>query len=320
MDELSKEFIRTLKGLLYAPVEVQRKLQAQGVNVIPATFYSNIPTVTEIENSFEYHSDAEIYNAGIFDRKRIGKFVARKLSRYSREFCPPMEGDRENPSGFFWKAPAFSHSDAMAYYCMIRHVKPMQVLEVGSGFSTLIADEALKRNGRGQLVLIEPFPKDFLRRLDTVDRIIESRAQDIPVGEFVRLVEASGIWFIDSTHTVKTGSDCLYLYLKVMPEVRSEVVVHSHDIFLPFGMPRKWALARQIYWTEQYLLYAYMLENPKVEVLFGSKYVNEVLPDTMSLLMDGKWTGGGGSLWYRLNRPRLYRWWGRWLERLGLSG
>ena len=179
------------------------------------------------------------------------------------------------------------------------------MLEVGSGFSTLVADEALKRNGHGRLTLIEPYPKDFLRRLDTVDCIIESHAQDIPVREFVHLVESSGIWFIDSTHTVKTGSDCLYMYLKVMPEIASEVVVHSHDVFLPFGMPKQWVLNRQLYWTEQYLLYAYMLDNPKVEVLFGSAYVKRVLPDEMRALMDGKFPGGGGSLWYRINGTRI---------------
>ena len=279
--------------------------RGKGVNIIPSNFYSGIPTVVEIEGSFEYESDGEVYNTGIFDREKIRQFVVHTLSRYSHEFCPPMEGDQQNPSGYFWKAPAFSYADAMAYYCIIRHLKPMRVLEVGSGFSTLVADEALKRNGCGHLTLIEPYPRDFLRRVDTVDHIIESRVQDIPLCEFVRLVETSCIWFIDSTHTVKVGSDCLYLYLKVMPEIESEVVVHSHDVFLPFGFPMQWALNRQIYWTEQYLLYAYMLDNPKVEVLYGSSYVNEVIPDAMFALMDGKYKGGGGSLWYRLNRARM---------------
>ena len=76
-------------------------------------------------------------------------------------------------------------------------------------------------------------------------------------------------------------------------------------MFLPFGLPKQWALNRQVYWTEQYLLYAYMLDNPKVEVLFGSAYVNNVMPDAMRALMEGKYPGGGGSLWYRLNRAGM---------------
>ena len=238
MSRLSEEFLQTAEQILYAFPEERRRAQERGVNIIPSNFYSNIPSLSEIESSFEYRSDADIYNAGIFDPQKIRQFVIGTLSRYLHEFCPPLEGDEENPSGYFWKASAFSYADAMAYYCVLRHFKPMNVLEVGSGFSTLVADAALKRNGRGKLTLVEPYPKRFLKELDSVECIIESFAQDIPVPEFVRLVEGSDIWFIDSTHTVKIGSDCLYLYLKIMPEIATDVVVHTHDVFLPFGMPK----------------------------------------------------------------------------------
>ena len=304
MNSLRKEFIQWAKRVIFDSPNVRRRIQAHGINIIPSNFYSNVPSVDEIEHSFEYRSDDEIYNARIFDPEKIRQFTGT-LSEYSHEFCPPVEGDKESPSGYFWKAPAFSYADAMAYYCILRHFKPAHVLEVGSGFSTLIADAALKRNGFGRLTLVEPYPKNFLKQLDAVDCIIESLAQDIPVPDFVRLVESSDIWFIDSTHTVKIGSDCLYLYLKIMPEVAAELIVHSHDVFLPFGMPKHWALDKQIYWTEQYLLYAYILDNPKVEVLYGSAYVNRRMPDTMRTLMDGKFQGGGGSLWYRLNGVSL---------------
>jgi len=134
-----------------------------------------------------------------------------------------------------------------------------------------------------------------------VDHIIESFVQHIEVSDLVNLVESSDIWFIDSTHTVKIGSDCLYIYLKVMPEITKDIMVHSHDVFLPFGMPMKRALDKHIYWTEQYLLYAYILDNPKVEVLFGSAYASRILPNTLNKLMLNKYPGGGGSIWYKLN-------------------
>ena len=293
------EWIRRAKQLIWESPEVRGEINLQGINVIPSNYYSTVPSVDEIENSFEYRTDAEIYNTGIFDHEEIKRFTMT-LSAYSSEFDPPIEGDQENPSGYFWKAPGFSYSDAMAYYCILRHFKPDHVLEVGAGFSTLIADAAIRRNGAGRLTLIEPYPRKFLRSLDTVDRMVESAVQDIPISDAIELVESSDIWFIDSTHTVKTGSDCLYMYLKVMPEVKRDLVVHTHDVFLPFGMPKNWALRKHIYWTEQYLLYAYMLDNPKVEVLFGSTYVNRRAPDAMRALMRGRYRGGGGSLWYRL--------------------
>ncbi len=296
-----KQLINLAKRVLWAPPEVRKKLQDEKVNVVPANFYSDIPLIDDIHNSFEYRSPgAEVYNSGLFDRQTIADFID-SISQYAHEFSPPEEGDRENPNGFFWKNPAFSYSDAMSYYCVLRHFKPKHVLEIGSGFSTLVADEALKKNQQGKLTLIEPYPKDFLRDIETVDTIIESFVQDIKVSDLIDLVEQSDVWFIDSTHTVKIGSDCLYIYLQVMPQIAKDIIVHTHDVFLPFGMSQKRALDKHIYWTEQYLLYAYMLDNPKIEVLFGSCYTARKLPDSLKMLMQDKYPGGGGSIWYKLN-------------------
>ena len=296
-----KQLISLAKKVLWSPPSIRKKLQDEKINIIPANFYSNIPLINDIENSFEYSkSNSETYNSSIFNQESISKFIDC-ISIYANEFSPPEEGDKEDPKGFFWKNPAFSYSDAMSYYCIIRHFKPNHLLEIGSGFSTLVADKAIKKNGTGKITLIEPYPKKFLKNLESVDNIIESFAQDITVPDFVKLVESSDIWFIDSTHTVKIGSDCLYIYLKIMPEISKDIIVHTHDIYLPFGMPKESALEKHIYWTEQYLLYAYMLDNPKIEVLFGSAYVKQTIPNAMKKLMLNKYSGGGGSIWYRLN-------------------
>ncbi|NQV00369.1 MAG: class I SAM-dependent methyltransferase [Parcubacteria group bacterium] len=300
-----KEFttlIKLCKKVVWSDKETRRKIQSQKINIIPANFYSDIPLIDDIENSFEYSDseDGAFSSEKIFDKDKIKNFI-KKIICYSEEFDPPMEGDLENPDSFFWKNPAFSFSDAMSYYCMIRYIKPKNILEIGSGFSTLVADQALKKNGNGNLLLIDPFPKKFLKKLATVETIIESFVQNIDVQELVDLVEKSDLWFIDSTHTVKSGSDCLYIYLKVMPEIRKDIIIHSHDVFLPFPYPQANLIDKHTYWTEQYLLFAYMLDNPKIEVLYSSTYANKFLPELNKALMAGKYAGGGGSIWYALN-------------------
>lgn len=185
----------------------------------------------------------------------------------------------------------------MSYYCVVRHFKPEKIIEIGSGFSTFVADMAIQKNGKGKLVLIEPYPRVFLFDLASVETIIESRVQDIETQEMVELVESATIWFIDSTHTVKSGSDCLYIYLKIMPMIRKNIIVHTHDVALPFGWPAS-KTENHVYWTEQYLLYAYLLDNPKTSVLFGSNYVLKLLPGLSSKLMLDRYPGGGGSIWY----------------------
>ncbi len=295
------QLVNLARRVIWSPPEVRRKLHDRQINITPANFYSNIPMISDIENSFEYRTpNLDVYNSELFDKETLCDFIDT-ISVYANEFSPPLDGDKENPEEFFWKNPAFSFSDAMAYYCVLRHFKPNHVVEIGSGFSTLIANQALRKNGIGKITLIEPYPKEFLKSLETVDTIIESFVQDIPIAEIIELVENSDVWFIDSTHTVKVGSDCLYIYLKIMPEISKDIIVHTHDVFLPFAAPIQFALDKHIYWTEQYLLYAYMLDNPKIEILFGSSYMEKLVPEAMKKLMSNKYPGGGSSIWYRLN-------------------
>jgi len=299
-DKELSELIRLAKRVLWSPPEIRRKLQDHRVNITPANFYSNVPLVKDIEHSFEYRAANEEVYGRVFNRQSMSEFIDR-IAVHACEFTPPPHGNKEDPKGFFWKNGAFSYSDALASYCVLRHFKPSHVLEIGSGFSTLVAEEAIKKNQKGKLTLIDPYPKSFLRRLDTVDQIMDTFVQDIEVPELVQLVNGADVWFIDSTHTVKIGSDCLYIYLKVMPEVSKDILVHSHDVFLPFGMPKKNALNKHVYWTEQYLLYAYLLDNPKVQVLYGSAFAHRFLPEALDRLMLNKYPGGGGSIWYSLN-------------------
>lgn len=308
MAELAPEELRTLialaKKALWADRATRSAIQQAGLHVVPSNFYSSTPSIDDVEHSFEYAAEldgiAPYLDGGLYCGERVRAFVESLLD-FAREFSPPEEGDRENPEGYFWGNPAFSRSDAMAYYCMIRALKPRRVIEIGAGFSTLVAEMAIKANGTGEIVVIEPYPRAFLRQLDSVAEIIEKPVQSIPVDDLVALVESAQIWFIDSTHTVKAGSDCLYIYLKIMPRIRTEVVCHTHDVFMPYGMPPVWALDRNIFWTEQYLLHAYLLDNPKAEVLYGSHFVAKTMPDLCEKFMCGRYLGGGGSLWYRLN-------------------
>ena len=301
---LTKEELDTLISLarrvMWDAPEVRAKLQKERVNVVPCNFYSQTPSIEEIEQSFEYRNPGQPVYEKLFDHASMSEFC-ELLKPYAIEFDPPVEGDLKEPKGYFWSNPAFSQLDAMAYYCIIRHFKPEKILEIGSGFSTLVANEAIKKNGFGEVISIEPFPMPFLKSVECVTQIIEKKVQDIPVSELVRLVEEVDLWFIDSTHTVKIGSDCLYLYLKVMPEIQSKTLVHTHDVYLPQGMRQDNALEKQIYWTEQYLLYAYLLDNHKAEVIFGSNYTHLYMKDMAERLMHGRWSTKGGSIWYTLN-------------------
>ncbi len=66
--------------------------------------------------------------------------------------------------------------------------------------------------------------------------------------------------FIDSSHAVKTGSDVVHLFLRVIPALAPGVVVHVHDISLPYLYPRT-ALEDYFGWQESTLLAALLTGN-----------------------------------------------------------
>jgi len=287
-----------LQRLMWADKDTRAKLQAFGVNVLPINFYSNTPSIEDISSSYEYSTDEPPYcNARIFDQKRLRQTLEQIL-RFSAEFNPPVEGDEESCRRFFWHNSQFSYSDAMSYYCFIRLLQPSTIVEIGSGFSTLIALEAIEKNRTGVVRCIEPFPLEFLKK-DNRITLDATKAQDIQPEFLNAILQDNDVLFIDSTHTVKTGSDCLHIYLRLLPEIRRNIFVHVHDVFLPFGMPKDWLLDRQIFWTEQYLLLAFLLDNPKASVLYGSNYNAKWNSSLMETLMGDKYPSGGGSLWFR---------------------
>ena len=154
----------------------------------------------------------------------------------------------------------FSGFDAAVYYSLIRHLAPRHVIEIGGGFSTRIAHRAMTRNREqgkhGVLKCIEPYPERLAgQHLDI--ELLEQRVEEIP-GSFFSCLEANDILFIDSTHTVKFGSDVCYEFLEILPTLKSGVWVHVHDIFFPHDYPTEWILERRLALNEQYLLEAFL--------------------------------------------------------------
>ena len=156
---------------------------------------------------------------------------------------------------------------------MVRHFQPRFIIEVGSGFSSLVLGAAAAENDSASITCIEPFPREFLRKgFPGLRSLIEKKVQDIDLNFFSQL-ESGDILFIDSSHTVKIGGDVNYLFLEVLPRLKPGVIVHVHDIFLPFDYRRDWVLDEFRFWTEQYLLQAFLTFNSEFEVLMANRYL-----------------------------------------------
>ena len=113
--------------------------------------------------------------------------------------------------------------DAEIFYGPLRLRRPRRVYEIGSGHSTLLAAEALRRNeeegaARPSSWPSRPYPNETLRRgFPGLTRLVEKRLQDVPLETFQEL-EAGDMLFIDSSHVVAPGSDvCRELLEEIVP-------------------------------------------------------------------------------------------------------
>jgi hypothetical protein len=109
---------------------------------------------------------------------------------------------------------------------------------------------------------------------------ITNRAQDTSLELFQEL-QAGDILFIDSSHVCRTGSDVNYELLEIVPRLNTGVLIHFHDIFLPWEYPQSWVLGCRRFLNEQYLLQAFLTFNQKSEVVWASYHMLRTHPKAL---------------------------------------
>lgn len=166
--------------------------------------------------------------------------------------------------------PAYAFADAESLYSMVRYLKPRRLFEIGSGYSTLMAQRAVARNRdedgayRCEHVCIEPYEMPWLSEVGV--KVTRERVQDLPRTFFGELA-AGDILFIDSSHVIRPFGDVLYEFLELVPDLPEGVYVHVHDIFTPRDYPDEWLRKERRLWNEQYLLEALLNATDRYEVV-----------------------------------------------------
>jgi predicted O-methyltransferase YrrM len=271
--------------------------QSMGVHILPVHYGNPVPDTRALPEGLWTRTRALADAIGL-DLSRQTEFLER-LSRWSPEVAGASEA--ELPGAFRWTNTEFPPADAVLYYCTIRELRPMTVIEVGGGFSTMIAAAAAARNGGTELVCIEPEPSAELRAgFPGLARLIEKPVQEVELDLFESL-RAGDVVFVDGSHVARIGSDVNHVFAEVIPRLQPEVVLHFHDIFTPREYPERWVKDLQLFWTEQYLLEAFLLYNSAFEVLCMMSYLAEVAePDVRrTLSLPGGASIRGSSAWLK---------------------
>ena len=277
--------------------EIFRLWERYGIHVTPVHFYQPIPNTQSLPEAL-WNRPSELVGIDMNDAVQLD-LLQNHFPKFRGEYDQFPAEPPGAPIRFHLNNGLFDGTDALVAYCMIRHFQPRLIIEVGSGFSSLVATEAIARNGKSELIRIEPFPQDFLRKgVSGLHSLIEKKVEDIEL-EFFSQLQSGDILFIDSSHTVRIGGDVNYLFLEVLPRLKPGVIVHVHDIFFPFDYRRDWVMDELRFWAEQYLLQAFLTFNSEFEVLMANSYLgHRYMEDLKATFANSPWWGGG-SFWMR---------------------
>jgi hypothetical protein len=214
-----------------------------------------------------------------------------------------LEDASPDPTEYFALNDQYTPLDAWVLEGMLRWLRPGRVIEVGSGFSSLVTARVNREEFEGAMrfTCIEPYPRQFLiDGVPGVSNLIVSKIQDVPLEVFDSL-EDGDILFLDTSHVAKTGSDTTWLFHEVIPRLAPGVIVHVHDIFLPFEYPVEWVREGRS-WNENHFVHSFLLYNRAFEIMFGSMYMAHLHRPIVAEAFPG-WpdaaSGGGGALWLR---------------------
>jgi len=311
--ELSRQIAMLMPHCLHSGMfnEIFPLWERHGFHVTPVHFYQPIPDTQNLPETL-WNRASQLAGIDLNDSVQLD-LLTKHFPKFRDEYEQLQTMPTEEPGHFYLNNHLFDGTDALVAYCMVRHFQPQLIIEVGSGFSSLLLGQAAAKNNSSTLVCVEPFPQEFLKQgFPGLDRLIEKKVEDIDL-EFFSQLHSGDVLFIDSSHTVKIGGDVNYLFLEVLPRLEPGVIVHIHDIFLPFDYRRDWVLNEFRFWTEQYLLQAFLTFNSEFEVLMANSYLAhgylehlkaafpslEKLRTTVSNSV--RW--GGGSFWMR-RKPR----------------
>lgn len=224
------------------------------------------------------HLDGPVYpllcEMGDFDLD----WVQKAMSRFSAGANSLMEGNHPQSAGFDPKNEFFNGSDAQLLYLIIRDFRPVRIVEIGSGNSTRVARAAVADSNLSVThIAIDPNPRIDIDGL--VDELHRCRLEELDFEDLDMLVDSlqpNDILFIDSSHELRVAGDLATIFCRMLPRLRSGVIVHFHDIFLPYEYPRDFVYAYPA-WGEQYLLQIW-LASASQDILWPGYLVQRARP------------------------------------------
>jgi hypothetical protein len=245
----------------------RRAAERVGLQIVLKTYYSPIPDLSTLPEAIWVDADPmrgiELDLDAQVERLRDG--LSARIEEFAVRSGPGLAYEELNAS--------YPLPDARLLYALVRELKPTRIVELGSGQTSRVIAQACAANAADGLEshfeAFDPYPTAVDESLQGLSALHRTPAQEVSDEVFAQLRDGDML-FVDTTHTVKIGSDVNRIILRVLPLLAVGVTVHFHDICLPYEYPRYLFEDYGLYWAEQYLLQAFLAMNPSYEVLYST--------------------------------------------------
>lgn len=235
-------------------------------------------------------------------RNEYNDFLTKALGFKDQIQQIKKQGDESNANLPVWNNNFLPGLDIVAIYAMLAIHQPKKYVEVGSGNSTKVAFKSKSENSLvTEIISIDPMPRAEIDQLATT--VIRKPFEEVDYDIILNL-EANDILFIDNSHRILPNSDSMVFYMEILPKLKKGVIVHIHDIYVPFDYPQ--FMCDRAY-TEQYGLAMFMLANPtKYKTILPNYFISEdkELSSTIAPMWQHENLSGvekhGGSFWLQI--------------------
>lgn len=242
-----------------------REVQGRGYHFQKYDYYSALNDLAFLSANWDLWHDRPLPRGIAWDLDAQLDEV-RRIAPYVRELSDVPWDPPSGPPQYYWNNDFWRGADAKVHYGLLRDLKPRRIVEIGTGWSSLLMAQALRRNeAEGapprQVDQVDPFPRR---------QLLSALPEDWQLHEAVlqragfHLFDALGpgdVCFYDGSHVARAGSDVVWFFFEVLPRLAPGVLIHVHDVFWPSDYPDEWIFERGQTWNEQYILQAFLMYN-----------------------------------------------------------
>jgi hypothetical protein len=260
--------------------------QKIGINILPNHFYSQIPNISSLNREKNWRLPMSMYGINGIDTIQQLEFVksvclpeyVKNLQTKNVHELAVKENGEDGGYGII---------EANFLYCFICNKKPSKIIQIGCGVSTSVIIMAAKYTDyKPEIICVEPYPTEYLIESSKKNDItlLKEKAQDVDP-EILYNLNENDLLFIDSTHTVKPGSEVNKIILEILPRLKKSIWVHFHDIYFPYDYKRDILNGDLFFWLESTLLHAFLINNVNFKIMVSQSMLHYSLPSELKKIL-----------------------------------